>query len=151
MFSLQFSVISVQIHSSYLYMSLHVWYAHIERITKELESKMCEIFIILSSCENWVTQISKILIQLDSSHQYDCFEVQHAYVMIKSKEVYEQSNISQVYFMFSLQFSVISVQIHSSHLYMSLYVWYTHIERITKELESKMCKFLSFWVVVRTG
>ena len=27
-----------------------------------------QIFIILSSCENWVTQISKILIQLDSSH-----------------------------------------------------------------------------------
>ena len=49
--------------------------------------KNVEIFIILSSCENWVTQISKILIQLDSSHQYDCFEVQHAYVMIKSKEV----------------------------------------------------------------
>ena len=46
-----------------------------------------QIFIILSSCENWVTQISKILIQLDSSHQYDRFEVQHAYVMIKSKEV----------------------------------------------------------------
>ena len=46
-----------------------------------------QIFIILSSCENWVTQISKILIQLDSSHQYDRFEVQHAYVTIKSKEV----------------------------------------------------------------
>ena len=49
--------------------------------------KNVEIFIILSSCENWVTQISKILIQLDSSHQYNCFEVQHAYVTIKSKEV----------------------------------------------------------------
>ena len=35
----------------------------------------------------WETPISKILIQLDSSHQYNRFEVQHAYVMIKSKEV----------------------------------------------------------------
>ena len=46
-----------------------------------------QFFIILSSCENWVTQISKILIQLNSSHQYNHFEVQHAYVMIKIKEV----------------------------------------------------------------
>ena len=46
-----------------------------------------QFFIILSSCENWVTQISKILIQLNSSHQYDHFEVQHAYVTIKIKEV----------------------------------------------------------------
>ena len=44
-------------------------------------------FIILSSCENWVTQVSKILIQLNSSHQYNHFEVQHAYVTIKIKEV----------------------------------------------------------------
>ena len=49
--------------------------------------KNVEIFIILSSCENWVTQISKILIQLDASHQYDRFEVQHVYVTVKSKEV----------------------------------------------------------------
>ena len=55
-------------------------------MTKEIESKMCNFFIILSSCENWVTQIPKILIQLNSSHQYDHFEVQHAYVMIKIKE-----------------------------------------------------------------
>ena len=82
-----------------------------------------QIFIILSSCENWVTQISKILIQLDSSHQYDRFEVQHAYVTIKSKEV--MSNpifLSCTSLQFSLQFSVISVQIHSSYLYMSLHV-----------------------------
>ena len=46
-----------------------------------------QFFIILSSCENWVTQISKILIQLNFSHQYYHFEVQHAYVMIKIKEV----------------------------------------------------------------
>ena len=46
-----------------------------------------QFFLILSSCENWVTQILKILIQLDSSHQYTCFEVQHAYVTIKIKEV----------------------------------------------------------------
>ena len=46
-----------------------------------------QFFIILSSCENWVTQISKILIQLNSSHQYNHFEVQHAYVTIKIKEV----------------------------------------------------------------
>ena len=46
-----------------------------------------QFFIILSSCENWVTQISQIVIQLDSSHQYDHFEVHHAYVMINIKEV----------------------------------------------------------------
>ena len=173
-------------HSCHLYMSLHVWYVHIESMTKELESNMCnffiilsscenlgnsnfknsysveflssiqsfwgktclwynqnlkklwaikyffillhvlitifyefvfryihvictclficdmsiykvwlknwkiknvQFFIILSSCENWVTQISKILIQLNSSHQYNHFEVQHAYVTIKIKEV----------------------------------------------------------------
>ena len=56
-------------------------------MTKELESKMCNFFIYLSSCENWVTQISKILNQLNSSYQYDHFEVQHAYVTIKIKEV----------------------------------------------------------------
>ena len=43
--------------------------------------------MILSSCENWVTPICKILLQLDSSHQYDRNEVQHAYVTIKTKEV----------------------------------------------------------------
>ena len=46
-----------------------------------------QFFIILSSCENWVTQISKILIQLNFSHQYDHLKVQHAYVTIKIKEV----------------------------------------------------------------
>ena len=30
-------------------------------------------------CENRVTQIWKILIQLDFTHQYEYFEVQHAY------------------------------------------------------------------------
>ena len=49
--------------------------------------KNVQFFIILSSCENWVTQISKILIQLNFSHQYNHFEIQHAYVMIKIKEV----------------------------------------------------------------
>ena len=48
---------------------------------------MYNFFIILCSCENWLTQISKILIQLNSSHQYDHFEVQHAYLTIKIKEV----------------------------------------------------------------
>ena len=48
---------------------------------------MCNFLSFLSSCENWVTQIWKFLIQLDSSHQYNRFEVQHAYVMIKIKEV----------------------------------------------------------------
>ena len=57
MFSLQFSMTPVQIHSPHLYMSLHAYYAHIERMTKELESKMCNFSIVLSSCENWVTQI----------------------------------------------------------------------------------------------
>ena len=86
MFSLQFSKICVQLHSCHLYMSLHVWYVHIESMTKELESKMCNFWIILSSCENWVTQISKILIQCNFSHEYNHFEVQHAYVTIKIKE-----------------------------------------------------------------
>ena len=48
--------------------------------------------------------------------------------------------------MFSLQFSTICVQLHSCHLYMSLHVWYVHIESMTKELESKICNFSSFWV-----
>ena len=39
------------------------------------------------SCENWVSQILKILFQLDSSRQYDHVEVLHAYVTIKIKEV----------------------------------------------------------------
>ena len=46
-----------------------------------------QFFIIFSSCDNWVTQISKILIQLNFSYQYKHFEVQHACVMIKIKEV----------------------------------------------------------------
>ena len=37
--------------------------------------------------ENWVTQIWKIVIQLDSTNQYENFDMQHAYVMIKIKEV----------------------------------------------------------------
>ena len=75
-----------------------------ERMTKELESKMCNFFFfILSSCENWVTQISKILIQLDSPHQYDSFEVQHAYVTIKIKEVMSNPIFLKFYCMFSFQ------------------------------------------------
>ena len=46
-----------------------------------------QFFIILSSCENWVSQMWKILIQLDSSLQFNQFEVQHSYVVIKIKEV----------------------------------------------------------------
>ena len=38
-------------------MSLCVLYAHIESMTKELEYKIVQFFIVLSSCENWVTQI----------------------------------------------------------------------------------------------
>ena len=45
-------------------------------------------FIILSSCENWVSRILKILIHVDSSRQYDRVEVLHAYVTIEIKEVY---------------------------------------------------------------
>ena len=81
-----------------------------------------QIFIILSSCENWVTQISKILIQLDSSHQYDHFEVQHAYVTIKSKEVMSNPIFLSFTSCSHYNFLVISVQIHSSHLCMSLHV-----------------------------
>ena len=37
------------------------------------------------SCENWVSQILEILIQLNSSRRYDRIEVLHAYVTIKIK------------------------------------------------------------------
>ena len=81
-----------------------------------------QFFIILSSCENWVTQISKILIRLNSSHQYNHFEVQHGYVTIKIKEVVSYqiflsfgtfSHYNFLRFVFSL---------HSCDLYMSLHV-----------------------------
>ena len=75
-------------------------------MTKELESKMCNFFIILSSCENWVTQIWEILIQLDLSLQYDHFEVQHACVIIKIKEVMSNLIFFEFYLMFSFQFSM---------------------------------------------
>ena len=39
------------------------------------------------SCENWVSRILKILIQLDSSRRYNRIEVLHAYVTIAIKEV----------------------------------------------------------------
>ena len=45
------------------------------------------VFIILSSCENWLSGTAKILLQLDSLNQYDCFELQHQYVSINIKEV----------------------------------------------------------------
>ena len=51
-----------------------------------------QFFIILSSCENWVTQTSKILLQLDSSHWYEDFEVQYSQDMIKIKEVISNQN-----------------------------------------------------------
>ena len=38
--------------------------------------------------ENWVTQIWKIVIQLDSTNQYENFDMQHANVTIKIKEVH---------------------------------------------------------------
>ena len=74
--------------------------------------KMCIFKIILSSCENWVTQIWEILIQLDSFLQYNHFEVQHAYVTIKIKEVMSNLIFSKFYCMFSFQFSMTPVQIH---------------------------------------
>ena len=77
--------------------------------------KMCMFLIILSSCENGVTEIWEILIQLDSSLQYNHFEVQHAYVMIKIKEVMSNLIFSEFYCMFSFQFSMTPVQKHSSH------------------------------------
>ena len=53
-----------------------------------------------------------MFIQLDSSHQYDHFEVQHAYVMIKIEEVMRSPIFLEFYFMFSFQFSMTPVQIH---------------------------------------
>ena len=57
-------------------------------------------------------KFGKILIQFDSSHQYDNFEVQHAYVMIKIKEVMSNPIFLEFYYMFSFQFSMTPVQIH---------------------------------------
>ena len=56
-------------------------------MTKDLESKKCNFFIILSNRQKLVTQISKIHIQLDFTHQYNHYEVQYACVTIKIKEV----------------------------------------------------------------
>ena len=53
----------------------------------ENQNQKCVFFIVLSSCENWVSQIFKILIRLDSSRRYDLVEVLHAYVTIEIKEV----------------------------------------------------------------
>ena len=44
-------------------------------------------FVHLMSCENWVSQILKFLIHVDSSRRYNRIEVLHAYVMIQIKEV----------------------------------------------------------------
>ena len=53
------------------------------------QNKRCAFFIILSTCENWVSLILKILIQLDSSHRYDHFESLYACITIRIKEVIE--------------------------------------------------------------
>ena len=87
MFSLQFSTICVQLHSCHLYMSLHLWYVHIESMTKELESKMCNFSLFWIVVRTGLLKFQKFLFQLNSSHQYNHFEVQHSYVMIKIKEV----------------------------------------------------------------
>ena len=42
-------------------MFLCMLYAKKERMTKELESKNVQFVLILSSCDNWVTQIEKFL------------------------------------------------------------------------------------------
>ena len=59
-----------------------------------------------------VTHIGEIFIQLDSSHQYDHFEVLYACVMIKIKEVMSNPIFLEFYYMFSFQFSMTPVQIH---------------------------------------
>ena len=96
MFSLHLSMYCIQLHSCHLYMSLHVWYVHIESMTKELESKMSnfESFWVVVRTGylkfqkflfSWIPLINTICVQLHSCH--DHFEVQHAYVTIKIKEV----------------------------------------------------------------
>ena len=87
-------------------------------MTKELESKNVQFVLILSSCDNWVTQIWKILIQLVSSHQYNRFEVQHACVTIKIKEVMSNLISLEFYSMFSFQF----YDSHSDTLTSSIHV-----------------------------
>ena len=57
----------------------------------------------------WVTHIGEIFIQLDSSHQYDHFEVQYAYVIIKIKEVMSNPIFLEFYYMFSFKFSMTPV------------------------------------------
>ena len=55
-----------------------------------LRSKLKNSFLRFShlvSCENWVSRILEILIQLDSSRCYVCVEVLHAYATIEIKEV----------------------------------------------------------------
>ena len=65
---------------------------------------------------------------MDSSHQYDHLEVQHAYVIIKIKEVMSNPIFLEFYYMFSFQFSMTPVPIHSSHssshpsIYLSLFI-----------------------------
>ena len=41
----------------------------------------------MSSCDDWLSGIPKILLQLDSANQYDHFEVQYGYVSMNIKEV----------------------------------------------------------------
>ena len=104
---------------------LFVCYMPIQKAWLKNWNKKCAIFFIsLSSCENWVTQIWKILIPLDSPQQYGHFEVQNTCVMIKIKEVMSNPIFLEFYYMFSFQFSMIPVQIHSSHpsIYLSLFI-----------------------------
>ena len=68
---------------------------NIPQVTKDMQ-----LLINLSSCENYLNQTSKIVIQLDCFLHYKNFEV-HAYVMIKIKEV-QSSNVSQFSFQFSM-------------------------------------------------
>ena len=102
-----------------------------------------QLFIILSSCENYSN--FKNSYSVGSSHQcaHKTFEVQHGYVTIKIQQVMSNQIYFVLHCMFAFQFSMSTIQIHLSHLYMSAHLWNTIMERMAKEFKSKMCN-LSF-------
>ena len=75
-----------------------IYLCNVEKNKQECLSALCRTVCI---CFTLVTHIGEIFIQLDSSHQYDRFEVQHAYVMIKIKEVMSNPIFFEFYYMFS--------------------------------------------------
>ena len=134
MFSLQVSMISVQLHSSHLYMCLYVWYVYIESMTKELESKMCNIssfWVVLRTgylkfhkfLFSWIPLINIIIMRCNMLMLWS-----------KSKKFWTISYFCVLLLvLITIFYDFCSV--NSSHLYMSLHVWYVPIETMIKKLE----------------